>query len=433
MLSNKLTVLMTPLDGWGHINCCHGLAEELQNRGHRVVFAVDIAFKDKLRKFGFEEELLSLPNSKSKEVEEYWPKFIEENGKSLMSRDASDVMAFCVNLGATKMASDVRAHDHQYRDIIQRVNPDLIITDAYVDSPAITKSGRPWIWLYSAAPLGLLNTIKERCLPPSGSGLPLHGDKQEWDQFKLKLFPAIAKVFTEINEFTVSKGAPPLEPPSCHPRSPYLNIYLYPQELDYKEVYPLPPNIIRVENFIRHTSETFEIPESLRQRPGKLVFLSMGSFGCANLHLMTRVTTILGKSQHKFIVSKGPLHDKYSLPDNMWGQRFLPQTAILPLVDLVVTHGGNNTVTETFYYGKPMLVLPLFGDQYDNAQRLHETALGLRLNPFYCTERELIDSVDKLLSDVQLTQRMTTIGQRIRNTNDKKVISDLIEHIVHQN
>ncbi len=113
----------------------------------------------------------------------------------------------------------------------------------------------------------------------------------------------------------------------------------------------------------------------------------------------------------------------------MWGQRFLPQTAVLPLVDLVITHGGNNTVTETFYFGKPMLVMPLFADQFDNAQRVTETGLGLRLNPFHCTETELLSAVDRLVSDKALADRMTAIGQRIRNSNDKKIVSNLIENI----
>lgn len=109
--------------------------------------------------------------------------------------------------------------------------------------------------------------------------------------------------------------------------------------------------------------------------------------------------------------------------------RFLPQTAILSQVDMVITHGGNNTVTEAFYFGKPMLVLPLFGDQYDNGQRIEETGLGLRLNPFHCSDEELLNAVDSLVSDEALATRMTQIGERIRKSEDKKVVSDLIENI----
>ena len=86
-------------------------------------------------------------------------------------------------------------------------------------------------------------------------------------------------------------------------------------------------------------------------------------------------------------------------------------------------------MTEAFYYGKPMLVLPLFCDQFDNAQRLQEVGLGLRLNPFHSTDDELLNAVNKLVSDTSLAERMTQIGQRIRQSNDKKVVSDMIETI----
>ena len=76
-----------------------------------------------------------------------------------------------------------------------------------------------------------------------------------------------------------------------------------------------------------------------------------------------------------------------------------------------------------------MLVCPLFGDQYDNAQRIAETGLGLRLNPFHCTEQELVTAVDRLVNDEQLATRMAQIGQRVRSSKDKQIVADKIEKL----
>ena len=109
---------------------------------------------------------------------------------------------------------------------------------------------------------------------------------------------------------------------------------------------------------------------------------------------MQRLVDVMGRTRHRVIVSKGPLAEQIRLADNMTGADFLPQPAILPLVDLVITHGGNNTVTEAFHHGKPMIVLPLFWDQVDNAQRVDETGFGVRLATYDFEDGELA-SVDR--------------------------------------
>ena len=268
-------------------------------------------------------------------------------------------------------------------------------------------------------------------------GLPLNGNRQEWKEYRTKFEQMFQNLHNSVNNWYASVNAPLLSSESAlelHPRSKHMNIYMYPKELDYTEVKTLPDNWLRVDGFVRTTNESFDIPTCLRERPGKLVFLSMGSIGCSHLELMKRLVGILSKSKHKFIVSKGPMADKYDLADNMWGQAFVPQTAVLPLVDLVITHGGNNTVTETFFFGKPMLVMPMFSDQFDNAQRIQEKGLGIRLSPFHCTEDELLSAVDKLVTDQNLKETMIKIGRRIRSSlvEDKLKIAELFEDIVEQ-
>ena len=97
----------------------------------------------------------------------------------------------------------------------------------------------------------------------------------------------------------------------------------------------------------------------------------------------------------------------------MWGAEFLPQTKLVPLVDLVITHGGNNTTTEAFHFGEPMVVLPLFWDQYDNAQRVDETGFGVRLRTYDFADDELAGAIERLLAS-PIRGRLADVSRGIR-------------------
>jgi MGT family glycosyltransferase len=159
------------------------------------------------------------------------------------------------------------------------------------------------------------------------------------------------------------------------------------------------------------------------------VYLSLGSLGGADVGLMQRLVDALADSPHRFVVSTGPQGDKIRLASNMVGEQTVPQTKVIPQVDLVITHGGNNTTTEALHFGKPMVLLPLFWDQYDNAQRMHELGFGIRLATYEFTPDELNDAVDRLLGDTDLRQRLATIGSRIRARDGLTRGADIIEAV----
>jgi|GEM_PF-3880899 len=52
---------------------------------------------------------------------------------------------------------------------------------------------------------------------------------------------------------------------------------------------------------------------------------------------MQRLIEMLGRADYRVIVSMGPQHQEIRLAPNMRGAEFLPQTSVLPLVDLVST------------------------------------------------------------------------------------------------
>jgi UDP:flavonoid glycosyltransferase YjiC (YdhE family) len=113
----------------------------------------------------------------------------------------------------------------------------------------------------------------------------------------------------------------------------------------------------------------------------------------------------------------------------MWGEQFVPQTAIVPQCDVMITHGGNNTVGEAFTFGVPTIVLPLFWDQYDNAQRIDECGYGIRLSTYEFTDDELHSAIERLADDHDLAARLAAASIRLQASPGRVLAADLIESI----
>jgi hypothetical protein len=56
--------------------------------------------------------------------------------------------------------------------------------------------------------------------------------------------------------------------------------------------------------------------------------------------LMQRLIDAMATTEHRTIVSMGPLKDQMTLGPNMYGDEFLPQPSILPQCHLLITHGS---------------------------------------------------------------------------------------------
>jgi MGT family glycosyltransferase len=234
--------------------------------------------------------------------------------------------------------------------------------------------------------------LKDPELPPPFSGYPT-GDPAGWDEFRASYRELHEPLQRDFSAFCEERGAPPLPELEFIHESPFLNLYLYPAEADYRRSRPLSQTWQQLDSCVRSVDETFEPPPG----DGALVYVSLGSLGSADVELMNRLVAALAETPHRYVVSKGPQHELIELAPNMTGAEFLPQPAVLPHADLVITHGGNNTVTESIHFGKPMIVLPLFWDQHDNAQRVAECGFGVRLPTYEFEDEQLHEALDRLL------------------------------------
>jgi len=419
------TVVFFPEGAFGPTNNCVGIGDVLRERGHRVVFIVEESFAGTLEARGFEERLMRL--GPKPEVEEapgqFWKDFIRDTAPVFRRPTIEQLEAF-IQPTWQALLDGSRYVNPRLEEIIAELDPDVICEDNVPAFPALAASGRPWVRIVSCNPL----EIRDPAIPPVFSGYPA-ADDSGWAEFHAEYERTHRNMWAEFDAFVRAAGAPPLPDLEFIHASPYLNLYVYPAEADYARRQPLDRSWHRVESCVRASDASFEIPERLRGGDGGLVYLSLGSLGSADVDLMKRLVDVLGRTPHRYIVSKGPQADQYELAENMWGEEFVPQPSVLPQVDLVITHGGNNTTTECFHFGKPMIALPLFWDQYDNAQRIAETGFGARLATYEFADRELAGAVDRLLADGDLRGRMAAIATRLQASPGTLRAADLIERV----
>jgi MGT family glycosyltransferase len=425
MQDRPLTIVFLPESAYGPTNNCIGVGDVLRARGHRVVFASESSWKGRLGPLGFEERLVDLaaPSDEEEDAGAFWKEYIRETAPEFR-KPTIDQLTTVIEPIYRELVDGARYAEPQLKDHLAEVQPDVVLEDNVVLFPALTTSGAAFVRIVSCNPL----EVRDPGLPPTFSGYP-EADRSAWDEFRAEADRVLRPLWVETNDWVVEQGAEPLPDLDFMPRSAHANLYVYPESAGYVRTEVLGPTWHRLDSSVRTTDGPFELPDELRDGEGGLIYLSLGSLGSADVSLMERLVEVLGSTPHRYIVSKGPQHAEYDLAENMWGEEFLPQTSILPLVDLVITHGGNNTVTESFHFGKPMIGLPLFWDQYDNAQRLEDTGSGIRLDTYRFTDEEMTGAIERLLGDDDLRHRLDDDGRRIRARDGVTRAADIIERV----
>jgi MGT family glycosyltransferase len=427
MGAERPTVVFFPEGAYGPTNNCIGIGRILRERGARVVFVVEESFAGTLEAKGFEERLMRLqpPPEKPEEPGQFWKDFIANTAPHFRESTFEQIQTLIRPIWQSLIDGAIYV-EPRLQEIFAELRPDVIVEDNVVAFPAVVTAGCPWVRIVSCNPL----EIPDPELPPALSGLPT-SDRSEWDAWREEYWRHHADLQASLDEFVQSNGAPPLPERQFIWESPYLNLYLYPEELDYQRSRPLASTWHRLDSSVRDTEPSFTLPEQL-QGEGKLIYVSLGSLGSAEPELMNRLVRLFAATPHRVIISLGPQKGQIALPGNIWGDEYLPQPSILPLVDAVVTHGGNNTTTECMHFGKPMLVLPLFWDQHDNAQRLHECGAGYRLDSYGFSDDQFYRALDDLLGNEERRRRLQRASARIQAIDGRRKAADAIERLARE-
>lgn len=121
------------------------------------------------------------------------------------------------------------------------------------------------------------------------------------------------------------------------------------------------------------------------------------------------------------------------LPGNLRVENWLPsQLDVLahPAVKVFFTHGGGNGFHEGIYFGKPLVVRPLWVDCFDQAVRGRDAGVSLTLDrPMTVEVDDVIDKLTRVLTDPAFTRRAEELGARQLAAGGARAAADLIAEV----
>ena len=81
---------------------------------------------------------------------------------------------------------------------------------------------------------------------------------------------------------------------------------------------------------------------------------------------------------------------------------------------------------ESIYYGVPMVIIPGYGDQLDNACRLETFKLGKRLDLADLTEQRLQSAIEFVLNDEMIRKNMKELSESVQADDGMERLCDQI-------
>jgi N-glycosyltransferase len=118
-------------------------------------------------------------------------------------------------------------------------------------------------------------------------------------------------------------------------------------------------------------------------------------------------TAIIAVGAGKDVTSFGPQ------PPHLRLVEWIAQPLLLSCCDLFVTHGGFNSVRESLYLGVPMVVVPVMGDQFYNAEQCAKQGVGRALIADATSPASLRDACREVLENPEFRRRARAMQRQM--------------------
>lgn len=199
----------------------------------------------------------------------------------------------------------------------------------------------------------------------------------------------------------------------------------------------VPPttHFIRQEFFNQSGNEG--LPDWMSELPPQpTVYVTLGTEVNSEPELYPRVmqTIIAGlrEASVNLIVTLGKDKDPADFgpqPENVHIERYIPQSLLLPHCDLMVMHGGSNSLLEALDIGLPTVVVPLIADQFFNAEVMQSLQLAQVVPLGQLTPEGIQAAMDEVLANPLYRQNVKRLQAEMHALPGQKYAVELVEKV----
>jgi UDP:flavonoid glycosyltransferase YjiC (YdhE family) len=358
MQEGAMRVLFTTQPGLGHLHPLVSLAGALRDAGHEVRFTCPASFGSHVRAAGFAHVPAGLDWEENGETEAFPWRAIAS--PAMVGRY---IMTYVFAYATARLAlPDLLALARDWQ-------PDLVVreTEEFAGCVAAERWGIPHVSVQAA----LTNTYTYR-----------------W---------ALAAQMETLRD---SVGLPPdllVEMPYRYLHLAFLPPALHPPEE------PLAPTarFLRPVPFDRSGEEV--LPDWVATLPDRpTIYATLGTVFNFARPVFAAILDGLRNEPVNLILTVGRNVNPDTFgpqPENVRIARYIPQTLLMPRCDVVVAHGGTNTVLAALLAGKPLMLLPQGSDHFSNAQGCEALGVGRSVVPGEQTPEAIREAVRAVLGE----------------------------------
>jgi UDP:flavonoid glycosyltransferase YjiC (YdhE family) len=138
----------------------------------------------------------------------------------------------------------------------------------------------------------------------------------------------------------------------------------------------------------------------------------------------------LGDQAVDVIVTVGRSNDPAAfgpLPANVRIEQYIPNSLLLPRVDVIICHAGYNTVMGALKFGRPLVLAPITADQPVHARRCAALGVGRVIDAYVANPADIRATVRLVLDDPSYRANAQQIQSEIEAMPDIKAAADIVE------